>query len=58
MKIHPDLAAYGAAWVQPTEGKAGADVGVRIKDNFDVFAGGAADTQGNWNAQAGVKWRF
>jgi hypothetical protein len=58
MKLNPDWSAYGDVWVQPTQGKAGADAALRYKYSIDIDAGGAADRQGNWEAQAGVKWRF
>ena len=57
-RINAAVVAYGDAWVQPLDGKYGADVGARVLNNLDLYAGGWADTQGAWGTAAGVKLRF
>lgn len=52
------VVAYGDAWAQPLDGRYGADLGARVLNNLDLFAGGWADTQGGWGAAAGVKYTF
>jgi hypothetical protein len=58
MKFTPDLAGYTDAWAQPTTGRYGADAGLRVRDNLDIFAGGYADTSGEYGVQAGIKYTF
>jgi hypothetical protein len=58
LKINPLWAAYGDAWVRPTAGQYGGDIGARYKSKLDLFAGGQSNTKGEWQATAGIKLRF
>ena len=58
IKATKDLALYADAWVRPTVGQYGGDLGARIKQNLDLYLSGEANTRGDWQASAGVKWRF
>lgn len=49
---------YGDVWAQPLDGKFGADAGLQVLNNLDLYAGGWADTSGGWGASAGVKLKF
>lgn len=57
-RLNAAIVAYGDAWAQPLDGKYGADVGARVLNNLDLYAGGWADTSGGWGTAAGVKLRF
>jgi hypothetical protein len=58
VKATQDLAVYGDAWWRPSVGEYGGDVGARYKNNLDIYAGGQADMQGDYQVSAGLKWRF
>lgn len=58
VKVTQDWAAFGDAWWRPSVGEYGGDVAARYKGNIDIYAGAQANTQGDWQASAGVKWRF
>lgn len=58
-RVSTSVVLWGDAWVQPTQKRVGADVGARIHDNLDLFAGGWSSFDGSgYAAQAGVKLRF
>jgi hypothetical protein len=58
VKISPNWAAYGDAWLRPTVGEFGTEVGARYKSNLDLFVGAQGNTHGDWGANAGVRWSF
>lgn len=57
-RLNAATVVYGDAWAQPLDGKYGADVGARVLNNLDLYAGGWGDTSGGWGAAAGLKLRF
>jgi hypothetical protein len=57
-RLSKAVVAYGDVWAQPLDGKYGADAGVQVLQNLDLYAGGEVDTSGGWAATAGVKLKF
>lgn len=57
-RLNEAWSLYGDAWTQPGESRWGADLGARWNRKLDIFAGATGTYSGDWETNAGLRWKF